>query len=237
MKEIKILHLFPKLLSLYGEYGNVAVLSKTLREAGCTVSVGTWEDGPLTLEGWDFIYVGAGTEDNLLEAIRRLLPHQQAIQASIQSGTHWLATGNAMTLFGTSVSRRGVTCPALNIFDYVTEIHDSKRYLGDVLTLDALGAPMLGFINTSSVYQGIIPALLELKLNPKLGNSKADAADGIHRENFYGTQLIGPVLAKNPHFLEHLCQALTGEKFSISPDAYIKKAYQVSLSELSKRVE
>ena len=28
MKEIKILHLFPRLLSLYGEYGNVAVLER-----------------------------------------------------------------------------------------------------------------------------------------------------------------------------------------------------------------
>ena len=32
MKEIKILHLFPKLLSLYGEYGNMAVLRSTLEE-------------------------------------------------------------------------------------------------------------------------------------------------------------------------------------------------------------
>ena len=32
MKEIKILHLLPKLLSLYGEYGNVAVFANELRK-------------------------------------------------------------------------------------------------------------------------------------------------------------------------------------------------------------
>ena len=49
MKEIKILHLFPKLLSLYGEYGNVAVLRRTLEDMGNTVTVDTYENGELVL--------------------------------------------------------------------------------------------------------------------------------------------------------------------------------------------
>ncbi len=51
MNEIKILHLFPKLLSLYGEYGNVAVLRRTLEQNGYDVQVDHYEDGPLNLEG------------------------------------------------------------------------------------------------------------------------------------------------------------------------------------------
>ena len=36
MKEIRILHLFPKRLSLYGEYGNLSILKKVLTDgAGC----------------------------------------------------------------------------------------------------------------------------------------------------------------------------------------------------------
>ena len=66
MKEIKILHLFPKLLSLYGEYGNVAVLRRALADAGWTVTVDRYETGALDLDGYAFIYIGAGTEDNLL---------------------------------------------------------------------------------------------------------------------------------------------------------------------------
>ena len=83
MKEIKILHLFPRLLSLYGEYGNVAVLEKFLKEAGHSVTVTGWEKGELDLSGFVFIYVGSGTEDNLLEAVKRLAPHADAIAASI----------------------------------------------------------------------------------------------------------------------------------------------------------
>lgn len=236
MKEIKILHLFPKLLSLYGEYGNVTVLRGTLEKNGCEVSVDTYEDGPLALDGYDFVYVGAGTEDNLMEAIRRLLPYREQIQASVASDTYWLATGNAMTLFGASVSRYGADSPALGCFAYATTIEDSKRYLGDVLTEAAFGAPFVGFINTSSVYTDVPSPLLALKLNPNLGNSKSGNADGIHASNFYGTQLIGPVLAKNPHFLCHICTELSGTACSIPADANIQKAYQVSLTELSARI-
>lgn len=233
MKEIKILHLFPRLLSLYGEYGNIAVLRRTLEDNGFTVTVEAYENGELRLDGYDFIYVGAGTEDNLLEAIRRLMPHKDDITASIENGTLWLATGNAMTLFGQAVERQETASEALGSFDYDTHIFDTKRYLGDVLTEDGF----VGFINTSCLYGGITTTWLQLKLNPQLGNDKASAADGIRYKNFYGTQLIGPVLAKNPHFLAHICQELTGEAITIPADSNMVKAYEVSVKELKNRME
>jgi CobQ-like glutamine amidotransferase family enzyme len=236
MKEIKILHLFPKLLSLYGEYGNVAVLRKTLEDMGCHVTVDTYEIGDLSLEGYDFIYIGTGTEDNLMEANRRLAPFQDAILASAKGDTLWLATGNAMTLFGRSICRYNNTVSAIGCFDYATTIEDDKRYLGDVLTKEAFGGALVGFVNTSSVYDGVTAPLLNLRLGEKLGNDKRTAADGMIAGNFYGTQLIGPVLVKNPHFLAHICQKLTGEACGIDQESNIQKAYQVALRELSARI-
>lgn len=235
MKEIKILHLFPRLLSLYGEYGNLLVLKTTLENHGYTVKIDQFEDGALTLEGYDMVYVGTGTEDNLMEAVRRLMPHSKKIAASISGGTQWLATGNAMTLFGAEITRFGNVSKALGCFDYTTELQDDRRYLGDVLTETAFGSPLVGFINTSSIYKGISSPLLTLKLGAKLGSDKKTAADGIHTGNFYGTQLIGPVLVKNPHFLCHLCRELTGAEIAIDMETNIQKAYQVALKELSAR--
>lgn len=236
MNEIKILHLFPKLLSLYGEYGNVAVLRRTLEQNGIEVQVDSYEDGILNLEGYGLVYVGAGTEDNLMEAIRRLLPYADEIKASVAGSTRWLVSGNAMTLFGAAVSRYEAASPALGCFDYSTTIHDDRRYLGDVLTEEAFGGPLVGFINTSSVFTGVAAPLLTLKLNTNLGNDKKGCMDGIHVGNFYGTQLIGPVLAKNPHLLCHICRELTGTEVTIDEDTNIRKAYQVALTELRARV-
>lgn len=221
MKEIKILHLFPKLLSLYGEYGNIAVLKAALAE--CTVT--ECEDGNADFENYDFIYIGSGTEDNLLVALERLLPHAEKIAESVRSKI-WLATGNAMALFGKTLAGKA----ALGVFDYETAI-DDKRYLGDVLAQDQT----LGFINTSCRYEGIENPLLQLVLNKNLGNDKTSAAEGIQEGNFYGTQLIGPFLAKNPHYLARIVTLLTGESYTPNPEGYGCKAYAVAVSQLRKR--
>ena len=223
MKEIKILHLFPRLLSLYGEYGNIAVLRSALEEKDCTVTVTECEDSNAQFENYDFIYVGSGTEDNLAIALQRLLPHKESVAAAIQNKL-WLATGNAMSLFGKTLAAD----TALGIFDYETFV-DDKRYLGDVLTEDR----SLGFINTSCRYVGIENPLLQLVLNKNLGNDKASAAEGIREGNFFGTQLIGPFLAKNPHYLAKMVTLLTGESYT--PTGYGCKAYDVAVSQLRKR--
>ena len=233
MNEMKILHLFPKLLSLYGEYGNVAVLKNALEETGYTVSVTECEDGKADFSAYDLVYVGSGTEDNLVVALDRL--DAAAAKASIEGGKIWLATGNAMTLFGKTVRRGNVEAAGVGAFGYDTLIDDSKRFLGDVLTAEEV--PSLGFINTSCVYKGIENPLLTLNLGKNLGNDKASVADGIREGNFIGTQLIGPFLVKNPHQLQTVYAMLTGKTLEISADDYIAKAYQVALKELSARVE
>ena len=90
MKEIKILHLFPRLLSLYGEYGNVVMVKATLESKGCAVTVTECEDGSADFAAYDFIYVGSGTEDNLMVALQRLLPHAESVKESVAKGKVWL---------------------------------------------------------------------------------------------------------------------------------------------------
>lgn len=233
MNEMKILHLFPRLLSLYGEYGNVAVLKNVLEENGYTVSVTECEDGKVDFSAYDLVYTGSGTEDNLMVALERLAA--DAVRASIADGKVWLATGNAMTLFGKTVRRGDVEVPGAGAFDYETIIDDSKRFLGDVLTSEEV--PSLGFINTSCIYQGIQKPLLSLRLGKNLGNDKVSSADGIREDNFLGTQLIGPLLVKNPHFLQEVYAMLTGKTLELSAEDYIVKAYQVALKELTARAE
>lgn len=227
MKEIHILHLMPKLLSLYGEYGNVAILTKVLTDHGCGVTVDSWESGTLTLQNYDLVYIGSGTEDNLLEAIRRLAPHAEAIRASIDGDQLWLATGNAMAVFGRS---------GLDVLPYDTTTDPATRHMGDVLTEDYNGSPMVGYINTSCKYEDIAEPLFRLRFGQQLGNDKgASAGEGIRCHQFYGTQLIGPVLVKNPHFLEALASQITGDSITVGADTYLRKAYNVALQELQKR--
>lgn len=227
MKEIHILHLMPKLLSLYGEYGNVAILNKVLTDKGYSVIVDQWENGALDLTKYDFVYVGSGTEDNLCEATRRLSSHADAVRHSIDQGICWLATGNAMAVFGKS---------ALGVLSYETETVTESRYMGDVLTQDLFGGPLVGYINTGCRYSGIVTPLFRLRFGLYLGNEKNGTdGEGILHNRFYGTQLIGPVLVKNPHFLAALASQITGEMVSVDSESYLCKAYDIALRELQKR--
>ena len=118
-------------------------------------------------------------------------------------------------------------------FDAGTITFPFAYMLGDVLTEDGF----VGFVNTSSVYQGITTPLLNLQLGAKLGNDKVSSGSGIREKNFYGTELIGPVLVKNSHFLAHICKEITGEAVQLPKDSYAQKAYDVALAELTKRLQ
>ena len=145
-----------------------------------------------------------------------------------------VAPSTEMTLFGKTLTRKEEQ-PAVGVFDYATTIDDSKRFLGDVITADEPAT--LGFINTSCIYKGIESPLLTLYLNKELGNDKVTAFDGIREKNFFGTQLIGPFLVKNPHYMEKVCSLLTGEEVTVDKDSNMAKAYEVALKELKARVD
>ena len=236
MKEIRILHLFPKRLSLYGEYGNVAVLARTLEQMGHKAQVLTYEDGALSFDGIDMVYVGAGTEDALWEACKILKPHKDAIQKAIRDGIFFLATGNAMALFGEDFSYDGEKTTAMGVFSYKTDMTAKKRYLADAMAKDPDGNLYVGFINTGCVYTGADKPAMELLLGKKLGNDKQEPAEGYRDGSFFGTQLIGPVLAKNPHLLSTFVKALTGEEYTPDPESNLQKAYESAKQELLNRI-
>lgn len=239
MKEIRILHLFPRLLSLYGEYGNVSILKKTLSDNGYAVSITEFEgDKAPDFENADFIYIGSGTETALIKAAERLLPYRDKAERALNDGKVWLATGNAMTVLGKNISDDGTQYDGVGLFDYETEIDRKKRYLGDALSDkdNIFMSNAVGFVNTSSIYVGIDSPLFSFDLGNNLGNDKKSTCDGIHYKNFFGTQLIGPVLVKNPAFLAEIYSKLTGEAIEFSEDSNQVKAYDTALSELKKRL-
>lgn len=236
MKQIRILHLFPKRLSLYGEYGNVAVLAKTLRDLGHPVEVLSYEEGDLSFENVDMVYIGAGTEEGIWEANRLLLPNKDGVKKAVSDGIYFLATGNAMALFGKSLTFDGQDALALEVFDYTTQMTAKKRYLGDALAKDGSGNLYVGFINTGCVYTGTDKPVMELLLGKSLGNDKASPAEGYREGNFFGTQLIGPVLTKNPHLLSTFVAALTGQDYTPDPESNLQKAYEIAKQELLNRL-
>ena len=64
---MKILHLYHDIMNLYGEYANVSALERMLEKSGVKFTTDrlTLFDNAY-LGDYDFIYIGSGTEKNLL---------------------------------------------------------------------------------------------------------------------------------------------------------------------------
>ena len=73
--EFHFIHLYPDLMSLYGSYANVSVLTRQLELLGHSVRLETVVPGERAdLSGADFLFLGAGTERSQAAALEALLP-------------------------------------------------------------------------------------------------------------------------------------------------------------------
>ena len=239
--ELTILHLYPDCMSLYGEYANVAVLRRHLAAAGVTVTVQTalFEDTPDFAHA-DFIYMGAGTERTQKAALSALAAHGEAFKAAVERGAVVLFTGNAMELLGASVTdAAGKVWPCLGLADFTT-VETDKRVPEDAVAHTPLwGNPVVGFMNKCSVTKGVTAPLFE-RLSLGLGNETDKGPEGYVSGNVFATHLTGPVLVKNPDFVDFLVTRLFTLKGWELPETlpalpYEREAYEVTWKELSAR--
>lgn len=241
--ELTILHLYPDMMDLYGEYANLAVLRRRLEALGVSVTAAGCapEDAP-DFASADLIYMGAGTERRQKYALTALLPHADALKAAAERGAAVLFTGNAMETLGASVTdASGKVWQGLGLADFTT-VETDQRTPGDVVASPVLwDAPAVGFMNKCSVTHGIAAPLFH-SLPLGFGNDAEHGAEGYVSGNVFATHLTGPALVKNPDFLDLLIRrlfALKGwevpERLPVLP--HEREAYAVTLRELEARIK
>ena len=93
---MKILYLYPDLMNLYGESGNLCALERRLADQGEDVSVDRKAPGEaLEIAAYDWIYMGAGTERSQKAALEHLRPCAGALREAMDAGKHAHFTGDA----------------------------------------------------------------------------------------------------------------------------------------------
>lgn len=238
--ELTILHLYPDCMSLYGEYANIMVLRRHLEAAGVAVTVQTalFEDAP-DFEHAGFIYMGAGTERTQKAALTALTAHAEAFKAAVDRGAVVLFTGNAMETLGISiVDAAGKTWLGLGMADFAT-VETNQRAPEDVIAHTSLWeSPVVGFMNKCSMTEDATPLFDKLSLG--FGNEEEKGPEGYVSGNVFATHITGPVLTKNPDFVDFLMKRIFSVKewelpASLPVLPYEREAYEVTLKELSAR--
>lgn len=96
----------------------------------------------------------------------------------------------------------------------------------------------MGFVNKCTLIKGIEAPLFTVSMGP--GNQAGDPREGLCLGNVFGTHLTGPILVKNPSFLDYITDLLGKRQqtqFELSPmdNPHPLRAYEITLQELTKR--
>lgn len=190
--KIIIGYLYHDLLNLYGDSGNIKALKYHLEEQGCKVDIKYLSvNDKKDYDKLDMIYIGSGTEENLLVALEDLKKDEKEIKKFVSEKKYILSTGNSVELFGNYIITNKKT-KTLGIFDYVSMHQD--RIVKDVnIKTDIIDENIIGFEN-------------------HIGNILTYDDSIIKIDNFYGTYIIGPILVRNPKFCSYLIKQIIKSK-------------------------
>ncbi len=219
MKELKILYLYPDILELYGDYGNLQVLRYRLEQRGIHAIIEPYSigDTPPNFSHYDLVFAGGGADQEQGILAQDLIQYQNTIKEAIEKGVFFLLICGAYQLFGKYYKDvEGNVLSGLSIFDYYTEaVQDrKKRCIGNIILeteLDNKKMKIIGFENHGGQTFGVTSPFGRVLLGN--GNKFADIQEGFFLPNVIATYLHGPLLSKNPELTDYILKYCLDRKY------------------------
>lgn len=212
--ELRICHLYPDVLNLYGDRGNVLTMKKRLewRGIGCTVTeLPIGERQPLSK--FDLLFVGGGQDFEqglLLDDLRS--GKGEDIKAAVADGLTFLCICGGYQLMGRYYeTHTGEKFSFLGALDLYT-VGAAERMIGNFAFETEFGT-VVGFENHSGrtyLGEGVRPLG---KVIRGCGNNGADGTEGARYFNCFCTYSHGPVLPKNPGLCDGILLSALSRKY------------------------
>ena len=218
---IRIVALYPELLSIYADRGNVRVLAQRARWRGLDVALAPVRLGEaLDPAAADVILIGGGQDRDQALVAEALISQAPALRSAIADGVPVLAVCGGYQLLGHRyVDQSGAATPGAGLVDLETTA-GSDRLIGNVLVRVELGGAehdLVGFENHAGrtlLGAGVQPFG---RVEAGAGNDGVSGLEGCRVERVIGTYVHGPLLPKNPWLADQLL-AWACEHNGLSPD-------------------
>lgn len=259
MKAITIAHVFPDLLNLYGDGGNVCCLQKRC----------AWRDLPVEVvpvlcgQEYDFaqadiVFLGGGPDREQQLAAEQLFTMRDSLKAYVENGGVLLAVCGGFQLLGKEWLLGSQSIKGLGIVDMRTQgikggeeaqmpKSGADRLVDDVVLDSVLSdQPVVGYENHAGrtfLGEGLRPFGRVISSSGH-GNNDTEKQDGVIYKHVLGTYLHGPLLAKNPQIADTLLRwaadvrlAKDEEGFTLKPldDAIEQAANEYMIRRLGLR--
>lgn len=217
MADFNIVHMYPDLMNLYGDQGNLICLQKRLQWYGHRGVIKDISlDGKPDYRNIDMLFMGGGSDREQGLVYRDLFRQAERLQEEIENGLPVLFICGAYQLLGKSyIGANGETMDGLRFFDFYTRGAKDRLIGNIVITSTITGAEIsiVGFEN-----HGGRTYFEDAELQPLgrvlkgFGNNGEDKGEGISYKNLIGTYLHGPLLPKNPAVADFFIQAMAERK-------------------------
>ena len=203
--QLNLIQLFPELLNLSGDRGNITVLTKRcrLRDISLSVEKVSLEE-EFSLSEADFLYLGNGSEKDLPRITQKLLEKKADLLTFREKGGVILASGNTYPILGTLFSIGEKNFPGVGLLQMETHSSDT-RMTGNVVVNTPFGI-LTGFENHMGKTRLGASVTPLGTLITGYGNNGEDRTEGAVYKNIFATYLTGPLLPNNPELADLLIE-------------------------------
>ncbi len=207
-------HLYPDLLNLYGDRGNIQCLKKRCEWRGIDAQVREFElTDAIDFSSLDIVLLGGGSDREQMLVCDRLREIRKDFHAYVEDGGSVIAVCGGYQLLGHYYDTDNGKIEGLSLVDLYTKQGDPRLISNIVLESEEFSYPIVGFENHGG------RTFIGKKMRPlgKVkygnGNNAQDGTEGILYKNIVGTYLHGPLLPKNPHICDYLIANALDRKY------------------------
>jgi hypothetical protein len=206
-KTLRLGHLYPTQMNIYGDRGNILCLQRRCRLRGIDLEVTPLEPGDvLRPDAFDLLFMGGAQDREQRLVADDLAATKGALHEAIEDGVVFLGVCGGYQLSGRFYrAAEGEEMRGAGVFDLYT-LHPgpgAKRLIGN-LAAEWEGGSLAGFENHGGrTYLGSGAEPLARVVRGH-GNDGESGYEGARYRNAFGSYLHGPILPKNPAFADAL---------------------------------
>ena len=206
-------HLYPDLLNLYGDRGNIQCLMKRCQWRGIESETIDFELGDtIDFSKLDLVLLGGGSDREQMLVNDELKKIQADFKADVEDYGVVIAICGGYQLLGKYYKTDQGTIEGLNLVDLYTEQGSPRLIDNIVLKSDLFSMPIVGFENHGGrTYINDNRPLGKVLYGS--GNDGESGYEGVIYKNVIGTYLHGPLLPKNPQITDYLITKALERKY------------------------
>ena len=200
---LRIVHLYPRELGMFGDVGNVIALQMRARWSGIVASVESVGVSDAVPENADIYMIGSGSTAGLRAVAEAMPTLARSLTRAHSAGATVIAIGAGLQLLGSRVDiADGESVDGAGLIDATSTLR-VERLVGP-LSGSVGKQGVTGYVNSGHRLSGTFNPLVEQIEGLSI------ESDGVNADGILGTHLHGPFLPMNPKFADDIIEKHTG---------------------------